>query len=56
VNDDELAAVIAAVKVLMQQTQEAPVPEVSAWKRAARSASVDASFDRLRMTDIGGSG
>ncbi|HET9095823.1 MAG TPA: hypothetical protein VFN37_04105 [Candidatus Baltobacteraceae bacterium] len=35
-NEDELAAVIAAVQALMQQTGEPAQPQVSAWKRAAR--------------------
>jgi hypothetical protein len=54
VNGDELAALIAAVQALMQQPQDDSArPEMSAWKRAARLASIEsASFDMLRMTDV----
>jgi hypothetical protein len=34
--DDELAAVIAAVQALIDQSEEPPQAQISAWKRAAR--------------------
>jgi hypothetical protein len=52
VQDDELAAVIAALNVYSRQG-EAPQEPVSAWKAEARRASIDsASFDELRMTNV----
>jgi hypothetical protein len=36
VQDDELAAVIAALRVYVQQPEEQPRKEISKWKLAAR--------------------
>jgi hypothetical protein len=41
VSDDELAAIVIAVQTAMQQPEETPTPEISAWKRAARLEAVD---------------
>jgi hypothetical protein len=43
VQDDELAAVIAALQ-LYAQKQEPPREEVSAWKLAARAEAVEAFY------------
>jgi hypothetical protein len=40
VQDDELAAVIAALQVYAQQQQEPSREQVSAWKLAARREAV----------------
>lgn len=47
--DDELAAVIAALNVYSRQAEQ-PQEPVSAWKLAARREAV--SFDELRMTNV----
>jgi hypothetical protein len=40
VTEDELAAIIAAVQALQQETTQAPEPQMSAWKRTARAEAV----------------
>jgi hypothetical protein len=50
VQDDELAAVIAALEVYARQ-QEEPQEDISAWKLAARCEAV-APFEKLTVTRL----
>jgi hypothetical protein len=56
VTEEELAAVVAAIRASMQQPQEPPPPAISKWKRAARLEAilrqVQDDYSELRMTHV----